>query len=511
MFPAIFLFVLLFPFISRGFTTNINIADSPGLSNGHNAGGQKHLARVGDTVIALALAGNFQQIYRSIDSGVNWTRIDTGGAASGSLVQDEKYIYHIYGSGDNVMMVRFGANDATIPAPVVIFTDPRLSDTGTGIYQSTTATIDSEGRIYIALHWNNGIGGGADSMYCLVSDTGVANWELHLVRQGSGGPGDQSYTDPSIQVAPDNTVYLSYSTWNEPDSNDQMSRLATSTDHGITWNDQPISFNTWSIYNTHVLPTSNDELYIFAQAGGNGPENIFGPVFIKSTDSGNTWSPWTEIYPETPNSPIYWYADPSAALAANGDIYLAVRSSTAPVTNSDYYSRLFRSQDGGNTWDTIFYYYEDEAHNSVNGMMIKSSLRYQTFFNGGGPIEYNWMQDVGTSTPTYFHKEAMNIYNWPNSSSCIEAWRLTNTSAWSTCINNSQTRTLTYVDDNNCGTTNAKPATTETQSCVITYNLANFLQLTTNWLKTTTSTADVNHDGKVDSRDLGIMMSNWQN
>ena len=92
---------------------------------------------------------------------------------------------------------------------------------------------------------------------------------------------------------------------------------------------------------------------------------------------------------------------------------------------------------------------------------------------------------------------------------CIESWRLTNTSIWSTCANNSQSRTLTYVDDSNCGTTNNKPTTIETQSCSTTYNLSNFTQLVTDWLKNISSPADINSDGKVNSQDLGIMMSNW--
>lgn len=42
------------------------------------------------------------------------------------------------------------------------------------------------------------------------------------------------------------------------------------------------------------------------------------------------------------------------------------------------------------------------------------------------------------------------------------------------------------------------------------YVLADFLQLISDWLKTIVSPADVNGDGKVNSRDLGIMMSKWQ-
>ena len=44
----------------------------------------------------------------------------------------------------------------------------------------------------------------------------------------------------------------------------------------------------------------------------------------------------------------------------------------------------------------------------------------------------------------------------------------------------------------------------------VTYSLVNFTNLNSDWLKTVTSPADVNQDGNVNARDLGIMMSNWK-
>jgi len=51
------------------------------------------------------------------------------------------------------------------------------------------------------------------------------------------------------------------------------------------------------------------------------------------------------------------------------------------------------------------------------------------------------------------------------STSCIEEWSCTPWSAWSTCVNNQQTRTRTCTDANNCGTTNNKPPEIETSFC----------------------------------------------
>ncbi len=43
-----------------------------------------------------------------------------------------------------------------------------------------------------------------------------------------------------------------------------------------------------------------------------------------------------------------------------------------------------------------------------------------------------------------------------------------------------------------------------------TYNLSNFTSLVTNWLGIGDSNSDINNDGVVNTRDLGIMMSSWE-
>jgi len=97
-------------------------------------------------------------------------------------------------------------------------------------------------------------------------------------------------------------------------------------------------------------------------------------------------------------------------------------------------------------------------------------------------------------------------------SSCVESWTCSAWSAWSECVSNRQSRTRTCTDQNNCGTATNKPAESESQSCEspTTYGISNFIQLVADWLKSETGlTSDINNDGVVNARDLGIMMSNW--
>lgn len=54
-----------------------------------------------------------------------------------------------------------------------------------------------------------------------------------------------------------------------------------------------------------------------------------------------------------------------------------------------------------------------------------------------------------------------------------------------------------------------KSATVTSSTQMRTYTITDFTLLVTDWLQTMTSAADVNSDGIVNTRDLGIMMSHW--
>lgn len=73
-----------------------------------------------------------------------------------------------------------------------------------------------------------------------------------------------------------------------------------------------------------------------------------------------------------------------------------------------------------------------------------------------------------------------------------------------TCSDNIQNQNETGID---CG--GVCPACQIAPPAPTTYSLTNFISLVQNWLGIGNSTSDVNNDGIVNTRDLGIMMSSW--
>ena len=67
-------------------------------------------------------------------------------------------------------MVRFKYNE-TPPTPVSIYTHPDLSETDTGVYQAVNAIVDSEGNLFVAVHWGN-----PDKLYLIRSFDGGSTW-----------------------------------------------------------------------------------------------------------------------------------------------------------------------------------------------------------------------------------------------------------------------------------------------------------------------------------------------
>jgi len=277
-------------------------------------------------------------------------------------------------------MVKFSYN-ATPPAPVCIYTHPDLSITGTGEYRAVNAIVNEQGHLFVAAHWGN-----SDQLYVIKSVDNGSSWS-HPV-QISSGAGPWFY--PHLEVTSANTLLCSYAQFLNGAHDIRVSR---SLDEGLTWNNVLVSREDTS--NPSILTVGDRRVFLFAQSN---EESHRGLVYAVSENTGSTWSSWRVI------DPTCGYADPSPALGSDGKtIYVAYRSSNGTgVTNGtcgdQCRSRLAMSGDSGSTWHFMDDYYEGERTGTRN------QIRYQTWWNYGGPLEWIWMQyeDGGTNRPIYY-------------------------------------------------------------------------------------------------------------
>lgn len=113
--------------------------------------------------------------------------------------------------------------------------------------------------------------------------------------------------------------------------------------------------------------------------------------------------------------------------------------------------------------------------------------------------------DAGTNVGLPFAGNAPDIgaYEYAASNTCTGFVY----SAWGTCTNGTQTRTITSATPSGC--TGGSPVLS--QVCTVTYSAIDVAKVFADWNKTLSGApGDINSDGAVNIKDLGIMMSNWQ-
>ncbi len=345
-------------------------------NNGHYNSGGRRIVRINQTTVALGVDGNSDHIYRSTDNGSSWTKIDDEYGYSGCLVSGkDNYIYHFSGYGGNVRVVKFLYDAETIPSPINIAS---YGGTTHGAYRQINATVNAAGDLFVFYHDDNG--GSYDTIYMIKSTDGGNNWSSPIIVRA--GNTDHSWGFIHSDVTPSGNIVIVYSEWES-----KSIQFAVSDNAGDTWTHTQIDTN--DAYNPAVLPEGENNLYVFAQSPA---EN--GLVFKKSTDSGNTWpSNWTSIQANHANG----YADPSPALDDNGNIYVAFRGTDSyTVYSDDLREYIAMSTDGGTNWTF--------PYNNLPGGRVgtRSIMRYQTWHNYGGPLEWTWLEDVSEEYPTLF-------------------------------------------------------------------------------------------------------------
>ena len=357
----------------------INLTANPGEVNPHYNSGGRRMIRINNITIALAPETSGEKTYRSTDNGISWNLIDSNPAFSSCLITGaNEYVYHFYQSGDNIYMVKFKYNQNP-PSPVVIYSDPAISETGTGAYRAVNAIVDSAGTLFVAAHW-----GSSDQLYLLRSSDEGTTWDGPF--QISTGTGPWYY--PHLEVNSQNILMCVYDNY----TSTQLT-FAKSFNQGETWTRNLLT-NQNPTSNPSILTIGPDDIYVFAQSQVSGR---VGLNYNHSVNQGNTWGGWTVIDPNC------GYADPSPALGDDGTIYVAYRSSngtgvTTGTCGDQCRSRMAMSQDAGNTWTFPDNHYDAER------VGTRSQARYQTWFNYGGPLEWIWMQYVnsGSQHPIYY-------------------------------------------------------------------------------------------------------------
>ncbi len=353
--------------------SDINAASNP-IADFHDNSGGRRIVRIDGTSIALAPRGSGERTYRSTNDGASWTEIDTDGTASGTLVSGPgEMVYHFYidAPNDRIQMVRF-RYQATPQPPETIFTHSNISLSNTGVYRAVNATIDANGVLFVATHW-----GTPDRLYLLRSsdsgNTWAGPWEI-----SAGLNATEDFFYPHLEVDANNELIATFHEFGSltPGLGIIFGR---SLDQGANWTLTSLGLTA---HNPTLLPVGSSTILIFAQNGDSAP----GLHFNRSTNKGASWAGWARV------EETCGYADPSAGLGSDGAIYVAFRSNLETGLSGGCgdtsRERLVRSRDLGDSWTAVDSHYQAERTGT------RSQIRYQTWWNYGGPLEWIWMQCI---------------------------------------------------------------------------------------------------------------------
>lgn len=369
----------------------------------HNDRGIRRIVRINGTTICLADGvnnnGSHEGVYRSFNNGVNWTLIaDKDYCNRGTIITGPNEMVYIFWISKEVnpgiYLSKFNYLETPPPASPIYQGYVRSVGAGGG-YQDISAAVDSSGTIYFCAHYAP-TDGEVDRIWLLKSYDGGNTWTNPQVVAYEAGT---SFAYPSLEVDHDGDLILCFAEHAEvylggrSDINKRI-YFMKSANEGETWGpriqvDRPAG--PFGVINPCILEDQQNNLYIFAQRHLVN----FGLVMAKSFDGGSTWSGFNTIIPTS------MYADPSAAIAQDGKIYVTYRDDLLCGDTSPEIWRncMAQSTDGGNTWSMVDNYC-GEADVGPAG-----SVHYANWWNYGGPIEWCWEQYLSSNRnlrPVYY-------------------------------------------------------------------------------------------------------------
>ena len=352
---------------------SVNGSENPGTWNAHYMNGHPKIARIGNTVCLIGNYAGGERLYKSTNAGETWSQIDQNVGVFGSTIISgrDSIFYYFIRSGVNLQMIKF-YKDGTPPAPSTIYSNSAVQYSGTSSYRCMSAAVDSTGKIYLAAHWGNTV----DQIYVLSSLDSGTTWSGPYLVSVAG----TRWNMPSISVTNNNIPVITYQGYN-----DHTIWFAKTNDGGLNWTRTQA---TAALGSNPTIMCFSDSIYIFLQNGSNACQ------WTRSADEGATWSAFATI--ET----TLGYGDPTGAMGSDSTIYVSFRSSngsglTTGGTGDRFKSRFAQSVNWGTAWtfpDTDGY--TDFTTRTVE----RCHVRYQTFFNYGGQLEWFWGQYMSSGT-----------------------------------------------------------------------------------------------------------------
>jgi hypothetical protein len=368
--------------------TNINHTTYS--QNIHSVRQHDGLVRVGNTIFAVTPyhSGGRSEIWKSTDNGDSWISMGFYNTVDSSpmIVGGDGYIYAFGRYHNHLIMLKFDETINALPAPVDLVS---VGDYNYGGYVTVTATVDGDGRLFVTTHQKDDVYTTRDNIVQIISEDNGQTWSgLKTLKMADT---DDGWYNANCAVSTDNDVHCVMGSFQE---NPREIRIMRSTNHGNSYSDERLLYSG-VMANPHVLTKGDDEVFVFAQSEDN-PTPGRGLVMNHSTDSGLTWSGWTLI-DATCN-----YFDPTAALDVNGNIYVAGRrdngtGEVGTTCGDSSYMGLLESVDNGQTWTV------KQWLNNMERAGTQTKLRYQTWYNGGGILEWIWMNELSDGTTPIFY------------------------------------------------------------------------------------------------------------
>ena len=211
-------------------------------------------------VYGLSITQSFSYIHRSTDHGTSWTDVFTG-----------SFPLNYAGGGEIVY-----PDDGSIVAAFAVTVGPTIGDVATFVYRSTDGGNNFSRTQTIGLGFVGGMIITADKKILLGTSLGGVLYSVNNGINFTSLSGFPSIFIKTIQIAPDNTIYVS-----------DAYGLNRSTDNGATFVDVSVPGNFSTVRAAKV--NSNGDVFL-----SKDDRKVF-----KSTDRGSSWIQINDGIPAT--------------------------------------------------------------------------------------------------------------------------------------------------------------------------------------------------------------------